>query len=909
MKSHRGISAVVGTVFLIAIVIGALSYVSYSLDILGNFSEQLVAEESRQRNIQNEEFDITSIDVTSLNKLNATIKNTGEIPLKITTLWIDEQGVDDVVQKITIDKTIAPGRTFDFTHENIDIDIDPAKGYNLKMLSSRGQTQSLYINSGSVEPLSMYVHVLPAKVSTGFPATLLFVVTNNMSNNNNLYNLSPNIEVSSANGLAVFSSLTDVKPASYPVLKPGGVATFEYAYTVSGIEGQFIDFGVSLQNGYTSPSDPNHIQSVNATVEVKDVELAITSGSSLTSLGLESGEASNADILLFHAETWGTPIGLGAYQMENTKADQGGITFNTVDDMPLIHISSNMTHDITVQPGKWNATLRYYSDITSPTVTPPSFAFFFECDDCSSNDRTAESVGNISAAKDDDSGNLLKDGDNLPEWRGATSVPVGFTDGPDGDGYFHFEDDDQYFVNDWAVKDSSFSDVDTPPDSDAVWVRLHSASIDTYMPLIRFGGTESKKDTVNDRYEISIGTPDGNNIGKVAYEYETGEGEPVDDGETNCLSSIALHQSPYLGNWQHIVGVRESTGSCTLYINGSSVDTDVGTTGLGQVDTYDTKKEEHKGAIEKLGIGSIKFKDGDNDNVLEADVSLWMHWDDYALTTDEVEELYYTNYGNNGSRFQFTVNRTDSDGVLIGNPIVNVLATLPFHDPAVNSIGDTNYDALSDDDEIQKYSQANATGVSSTTDTFLALSLNRVSTGLNVIDDNQNLPIFIRTDDLLYTSDEGNELATTGSFLHSPEKDDLWPTFLTFCTDEQVTLTVFNDGPEGLWFQFPGTRLVLTTNDASSSYGAMPDELNYLDTLYTLDFDTDGPYVADQGEIEIKFHVLLNPPSLGSPPPAQSATVVAGDYLASVFLSGFNESGGAFLKTVDLGLVHIIDCG
>ena len=68
-------------------------------------------------------FEITSVDITAANKLDPTIKNIGEIPLKITTLWIDEQGVNDVVQKITIDKTISPGTSFDFLTENIDIDI------------------------------------------------------------------------------------------------------------------------------------------------------------------------------------------------------------------------------------------------------------------------------------------------------------------------------------------------------------------------------------------------------------------------------------------------------------------------------------------------------------------------------------------------------------------------------------------------------------------------------------------------------------------------------------------------------------------------------------------------------------------------------------------------------------------
>ena len=55
MKSHRGLSAVIGTVFLIAVVVGALSYISYSIDLMGNFSEQLIAAESRQRDIQDED--------------------------------------------------------------------------------------------------------------------------------------------------------------------------------------------------------------------------------------------------------------------------------------------------------------------------------------------------------------------------------------------------------------------------------------------------------------------------------------------------------------------------------------------------------------------------------------------------------------------------------------------------------------------------------------------------------------------------------------------------------------------------------------------------------------------------------------------------------------------------------------
>jgi len=155
MKSHRGLSSVVGAVFLIAIVIGALSYITYSLETMGNFSESLIAEESRLKDKQRESFEVTSINVTGANKLDATIKNTGQIPLEIATLWIDEQGVNDVVQKIPIDKAIAPGNSFNFLTEGIDVDALATKGYSLKLVSSRGEVQTFYLNSASQESLDI----------------------------------------------------------------------------------------------------------------------------------------------------------------------------------------------------------------------------------------------------------------------------------------------------------------------------------------------------------------------------------------------------------------------------------------------------------------------------------------------------------------------------------------------------------------------------------------------------------------------------------------------------------------------------------------------------------------------------------------------------------------------------------
>jgi len=897
MKSHRGLASIIGAVFLIAIVMSALSYITYSLETLGNFSESLITEESRLKDKQKEAFQITSVDITAGNKLDAVIKNTGQIPLKITTLYIDEMGVNDVVNKIKIDKIIAPGRTVDLS-SLVDFTMDPAKGYNMKLITSRGGVTLSYINSASIEPLFFNLVAIPKTVSTTFAATLLFTVVNNMSNNNILYNLTPQIEVSSDNGLALAEYISGPNPASYPSLAPGDIASFEYSYTVAGDEGDFVDFGISLVNGYEI--SPGHLQSANDTITIEIVQIAIKSGESLTSLGVIPFSSLDIELLLFHDETFGTPSTIDSYQMDASDTVGEGDTANSYDDAPIIFFTSNMTQITNVTAlTTWNASLQYYSDFTDPSGISPDFAFFFECypsvdvvcDDVDVVEKVAEATGNLYSIEGK-KGGLKVDGDAFPTWRD----PDSFTDGPDGDGYWSFTDNDGFLKDDWKMEsDSTYSDLGTPPDTEAVWVRIPTSGIDDYMPLIYYGDTNEGKNPM-DRYAITIGTAEGASAdtGKISFFYSTDTGPPH-SVTTTCTSSDAYDN----GNWQHVVAVRESNGDCNLYINGTLVDGPNSGTGTNTID------------LKKVGIGT--FEQGKGNNDLLADVASWLHWNDKALTQAEAKNLFYTNYGNNGTRIWVSINVTDGDG---GDscPACGVLIDdkeyiLPFHDPSANSPrdGDTEYYfrdyAESNGDSWNKYSQHNITKFLSGSDRILAVD-NRLSISIRMDDTEQNLPINIRFGDGNFPA---NDYTDTVSFLQTGPTDPIWPAFLSFNWDEQVELTIFNQGPEGVWFTFPGTRMVLTTLDKTISYGAMPEEIQIgvegWEPMYP---ERDGPYIADQVTAKIKFYALTNPPFIPPLTGGQPETVPGGDYDAFVFLSGFDEAGTAFLKTVDLGTVHIV---
>ncbi len=83
MRKHSGLSTVVGAVFLVAVVVTSLSYVTYSMNTLGNFSESLITEEKRQQAKQDESFEILSMDITPANKLDGVVKKTAQIHLEI----------------------------------------------------------------------------------------------------------------------------------------------------------------------------------------------------------------------------------------------------------------------------------------------------------------------------------------------------------------------------------------------------------------------------------------------------------------------------------------------------------------------------------------------------------------------------------------------------------------------------------------------------------------------------------------------------------------------------------------------------------------------------------------------------------------------------------------------------------
>jgi len=648
MKSHRGLASVVGAVFLIAIVIGALSYISYSLEIMGSFSEALITEESRLKEKQSEAFQITSVDVAT-GKLDVVIKNTGQIPLKITTLYIDEMGVNDVVNKTTINETISPGSSFDFLSESIDIDIDPTKGYNLKLITSRGETQTFYLNSASQEPLDIRLIASPERIPTGFTTTLIMVVVNNMSNNNPLINLTP-IEPACS---GICTQLSGPTPLTYDTLNAGDVAIFEWNYALVGDDDDSITFTSGIENGFPGNTD-------SETVTIKTVELSETAGTSITTLGFGS-TSSVGDIFILHSETFGIPPA-GDYQLSTLVPDSSGTTLTFDGIAPWLSTSSDTltfwSSNVTVTDahfpaGNWNASLRYYhdplpaamdlgADVIWTDGSNGGMKYHFE--------DVSESTGLYDSGQDATCYVLATSGDAGVFGDLASNYDV--TGGVNGSGAYIFDGNGDYIRIESAARGNcNMLHHDTY--SMAGWFKSTAASnYHDKQSIIYFWDDTGCGTDDCAGYIVEIGDGTSDNHGKVFFTDADHTGttttcesdEPDGNGGDNYIDS----------NWHHFVVTMDNAG-CELWIDGVSKDT---TGGTGEV-------HHDSGSGEDVYIGANVTASAVVSEEFFGAIDDILFWFVYQLDQDDIDALFGHSFGYGATKMDFLIGNYTDSGTLL----------------------------------------------------------------------------------------------------------------------------------------------------------------------------------------------------------------------------------------------------
>jgi hypothetical protein len=261
MRSRRAISSVVGMVFAIIALTSTITYISYSMGVLNNFGQSVLVKNQQLTDVDKEMFQISSVTVPN-GKLNVTIADTGNLPINFTKIWIQNTTATDWVHSyVPTNNFVSPGGILTNVGQSIPASINPAYSYNVKLVTSRGNTQQFAVNSISSTKLNVQLAAFPPNVDSGLSSQIVMIVTNNSTGT--IVNLTPTASVSPAPPGPPNCALGSASPSMANTLLQGETVVFTWPLTATGTSGQVCTVTAQLPNG----------QTVQTTVTITQVSL------------------------------------------------------------------------------------------------------------------------------------------------------------------------------------------------------------------------------------------------------------------------------------------------------------------------------------------------------------------------------------------------------------------------------------------------------------------------------------------------------------------------------------------------------------------------------------------------------------------------------------------------------------
>ena len=155
MKKRRGLSSVIGMIFLVIVLSSTIGYFTYGVNLIEDLHDQLVTKGIEIQDKTRENFEIVSMGIDG-GKFNLTVQNTGELPIKITRLWVNN--VTDSswpLQNFTVNKIITPKQVLYNIGQDISLYALDSQAYSMKLITHRGNSEEISVNSPDQQKLDL----------------------------------------------------------------------------------------------------------------------------------------------------------------------------------------------------------------------------------------------------------------------------------------------------------------------------------------------------------------------------------------------------------------------------------------------------------------------------------------------------------------------------------------------------------------------------------------------------------------------------------------------------------------------------------------------------------------------------------------------------------------------------------
>jgi len=277
MNKRRGLSSVIGMIFLVVVLSSTIGYFTYGIDLIEQLQNELVMKGIESYDQLRENFKITDIRIDE-GKFNLTIQNTGELPINFTRLWVNNV-TDNLwpLQNFTVNKISSPGQVLYNVGQNLNLYALESQSYTLRLITERGNSFNVQVSSPQDKVLEMNLFSTPRSVLTVQNVTIWYGVTNNLTDGSILQLITPQIEdpPDTTGGASAIYQDGPI-PATKESLTPGDTAFFKWIYRVTGSEGETVIFNATINNAKQGNYVTEPVEFVN--IELGSVVLAQNAG-------------------------------------------------------------------------------------------------------------------------------------------------------------------------------------------------------------------------------------------------------------------------------------------------------------------------------------------------------------------------------------------------------------------------------------------------------------------------------------------------------------------------------------------------------------------------------------------------------------------------------------------------------
>jgi hypothetical protein len=246
LQKRKGLGTVVGAVFMIIIIAGALNVIIWSLQQQNSVVQTLIQKESTKINNLNEKIDLSDIRVNS-NKFNITISNTGGSVAHLKSIYIvNRTASPNQEYRYDIDNYVSGKNYTRNIGQSLPLIVRNDTAYYVKIVTQAGSSVSTNVSPLSSVPLVLSLYAIPPTVTPGSNVTLLMSVTNNNTSSVIAQRVSAVLTASCS------PSCTLVKQSSAgnnTLLTKGSTILFKWIYNISGPDNTLVTFTAKIVNG------------------------------------------------------------------------------------------------------------------------------------------------------------------------------------------------------------------------------------------------------------------------------------------------------------------------------------------------------------------------------------------------------------------------------------------------------------------------------------------------------------------------------------------------------------------------------------------------------------------------------------------------------------------------------------